>query len=580
MYQGGAYLLYRDAFDRAPDLTEIRSLLAGLDCAETITLLCQISADLRLTERERLSFAKTQQDIAGAFFDDETIRRLKQRFSNVHMADRPAFHAPQILNIIRLTVQYSDGDEKPLSDSSARYKVGTASLMMNDLMLTADEEVAISTGTDDARMRALMTQVLGSFEVLNTAAITHVLYRSRVMFHILLNEPRVLTRISNECDGFDFSREFRRLVGIPLSNWLFLLFALYAYLSHYHAPDNTRQPEYLAIDPTKFLGHSRVSQAELAAVLKTLSARLLEFRAMLEESRPTVWRYDFVPFKSKPFIELYPDVFYCHDLGFLVEKMHSGVYWAIFHGLAQAERPNLFKAWGLLFEEYVNWFLSEHEFKHPLLFFPSPRWSDQTESFDGAFMQDTRFMPMEYKGRFLKVEARYSGNPDAFEADLDLKIGEGCRQLARKIELLFDADTSRRRTLKNVSLDHIARVISVLVVQDQILDGPFVNWRLNQEFQRQLQRDRLRPNVTVEPVNVVGIEELETMAESAEGGTYDIFHGLQLRCFQDPLMRSGLHNFLLGVPGYGQGKSTRIEGILEDQFKEIAEYLFPPERRI
>jgi hypothetical protein len=75
-------------------------------------------------------------------------------------------------------------------------------------------------------------------------------------------------------------------------------------------------------------------------------------------------------------------------------------------------------------------------------------------------------------------------------------------------------------------------------------------------------------------MNLVGIQELETMAESAEGGTYDILHGLQLRCFKDPEMRSELHNFLMTIPGYGTGKSERIETILAQQWKAIEEYLF------
>jgi hypothetical protein len=75
-------------------------------------------------------------------------------------------------------------------------------------------------------------------------------------------------------------------------------------------------------------------------------------------------------------------------------------------------------------------------------------------------------------------------------------------------------------------------------------------------------------------MNLVGIQDLETMAESGEGGTFDILHGLQLRCFKDPEMRSDLHNFLMAIPEYGTGKSERIEKILAEQWVAIEEYLF------
>lgn len=72
----------------------------------------------------------------------------------------------------------------------------------------------------------------------------------------------------------------------------------------------------------------------------------------------------------------------------------------------------------------------------------------------------------------------------------------------------------------------------MLVVQDPILRGPLVNWMLNRIFNRALDREKLRLGVAVEPLNVVSIHEMETMAESAEANGFDIFHGLQLRCIR------------------------------------------------
>jgi len=288
-----------------------------------------------------------------------------------------------------------------------------------------------------------------------------------------------------------------------------------------------------------------------------------------------------VPFKSKPLIELETGKSYCPDVGFLVEKMNSGVYWAINDGLpvGSLARDMLFKAWGILFEEYVNWFLRGCNFGQSLSFWPSPKFPDGSESFDGAFLQDSRFIPMEYKGRFLKIEARYSGNVGAFESDLDLKIGEGCRQLARKITDLFSVDPRKRKRLTDIPLDHVTRVIPVLVVQDNILRGPFINWWLNRKFDSLIDRTHLRCEVIVDSLNLVNIYELETMAESTEAGSFDFLYGLQLRCHADPEMRSALHDFLLNIPGYGEGKSNRIERILADQWKEMEEYVFGPESK-
>ena len=580
MALAGRYFLYREVFDRIIEKSELTALIQDLDPCKAAIVLCQISAELRLAKRDRETVGKVQQDLAGWLLDDATVERMKERFGTTNTADRPIFHLPQVLNVLRLVLEHASGLRDPITDQEARYTLGAACLMMSDMYLTEEEHVALSLGTNESRMLAIMTQMLGPFEITNSSAITHVIYRARVMFRDLLSQPAVTQRISKECEGFDFEKEFSRIVGLQLSQWLFLLFAFYSYLFHYLSKEGTRCPEFLAIDHQNFCSASSITADAMNAGLKSIAAGFADFKELLTQKRPTDWRFDFVPFKSKPLIELETGKSFCPDVGFLVEKMNSGVYWAINDGLPSGgrERLKLFKAWGILFEEYVNWFLAGYNFRQSLSFWPSPKFPDGSESFDGAFLQDSRFMPMEYKGRFLKIEARYSGSIEAFESDLDLKIGEGCEQLARKIMDLFTADPRKRKRLRDIPLNHVTRVIPVLVVQDNILRGPFVNWWLNKKFDSLIDRTQLHCEVKVDSLNLVNIHELETMAESAEAGSFDIFHGLQLRCHADPGMRSALHDFLLNVPGYGEGKSNRIEKILADQWKEMEEYVFGRER--
>ena len=84
----------------------------------------------------------------------------------------------------------------------------------------------------------------------------------------------------------------------------------------------------------------------------------------------------------------------------------------------------------------------------------------------------------------------------------------------------------------------------------------------------------MRPGVLVESLNVVSIHELETMAESAEAGIFDIFDALHSRCLRDSEMVLDLHNFLLTVPGYGGGKSERVNRAVDEAFREAENYLF------
>jgi hypothetical protein len=464
-----------------------------------------------------------------------------------------------------------------LKDDGARYALGEACLMMTDLMMTEEERRSVKTCETENIAKALMVQMLGPFEIQNPASIQHVAYRARIMFHDLLRKEPVARRM-RKYKGFDFEREFCRITGISLHNWLTLMLGFHAYFVHYHDKNGTtRRPEFLTLDRIVFRKDTPIDQNELDRVLNSVSTTVEDFKVALQGTGPVDWRFDSVPFRNKPLIQLQPGKFHCFDLGLLVEKIHSGVYWTIHEGLPGAERPNLSGAWGILFEEYVNWFLGDRTFKD-LLFWPFPKWSDGNECFDGALMRNSVLIPMEYKGGFLRRAARYSGDRNLLEKELQSKVVCGCKQLARKIERLFSRDRRTRRSLRDIPLEHVTRIVPVLVVQDHILDGPLINWHINNRFNEILDRSLLRTTVSVDALTVVGVRELETMADSAEMGIFDLFGGLQTRCYLDPEMRSNLHNFLLDRPGYGDGISPRIRGVIDSLFDDVAEHLFGKHR--
>ena len=574
MYIGGPYFLYRELFDTTPSKEDAINSIAPLDLVESTALLCRINADLRLIDREPGGIDAMQQTLAGSLLDDQTIARLKERYGSVRPSSRPLFHTPQILNVMKLALSHCAGDQKPYADPVARYRVGASCLITSDLLVNADEEIALRDGPEEDRTLALMMQTLGMFEVVNVADIAHILYRSRVMFKLLLEEPRIVARI-RDCGKFDFQREFEKATGVALSHWIFIVFGIYAYLGSYLSADGSRHEEYTAIDNRTFRTQSRLSENDLTRVLTAISLPLERYKAYVSTANsPTDQRIDFTCFRSKPLIALTEYKYHCLDVGFLLEKMHSGVYWAIHDTLSRERRFALANAWGILFEEYINWFLRSRQYTHPLSFHPAPKWEDGTESFDGVWIRDTRFVPMEYKGGFLKLEARYSGDVKAFKADLLLKIGKGCKQLATKIESLFHIEPLRRRRVVEFSSEGFTRVVPVLVVQDQILRSPLVNWMLNKHFNSLLDRSKLRPGLTVDALTVASIHEIETMAESAEGGSFDILEGLQLRCFRDPDMSSDLHNFLFGLPGYGKGKTARYQQIFDQHWLEMKTFMF------
>jgi hypothetical protein len=129
--------------------------------------------------------------------------------------------------------------------------------------------------------------------------------------------------------------------------------------------------------------------------------------------------------------------------------------------------------------------------------------------------------------------------------------------------------------IPDIPARHVTRVLPVLVVQDHGLRGLFLNWWLNKEFIRMMRSHTLRTEIEVLPLNVVNIQELETLVDSVESASFDFIYALHHKAVRDPEMVDDLQNFLLGFPGYGVRRSKRSLSVLKEIKKEMFSYLFP-----
>jgi hypothetical protein len=580
------YITYSELFDRQPTTSEIIEILRDLSMHHALHVLSFINLVVRssLQEPNRQHFGQIQQQLIASHIDDEIFGRLQNRLPHVRCDERPIFLPHCVLNVLRLVLSFSckDVPPDPKDDQKARYAIGRACLMMNNLLLTTEEEQRITACDESGINIELMVQSLTSFELTNPPSAHHLLLRLHVMFRTLLKNREICSRIALKCDGLDLSREFARTIGIPLERWLFVIFAIYAYFVHGGDALNPR-PEFMLINPANFPGDSGMTAQELEAVLKTIGTTLADVESAIVTEGSTDPRYDFVPFRSKPLFAVEEGKLLPFDIAFILEKSHAGVLWTLHDSLPLKKRKKLFDAWGYLFEEYVHWLLGGMETNLSINYIPAPKWKkggrrrkkNADESFDGLLLKDAVLMPMEYKGGFISRQARYSGNTDLFLHDLDKKFVPGCNQLATKIGVLFAEESIDRKELEGVPLEHIRAIVPVLVLQDHILRVPLLNWYLNKKFQEKLSHARLSPETCVRPLTVVNIQELESMVRSAEGADVNFIYALHNRTVRDNYMTSDLLEWLLQVPDFGKHQSPRMMRILDDLHGPMISYLFP-----
>ncbi len=586
---GGPYVTYSEITDHTLTEAEIGKLLQPLDARKVLFLLSRMNMHFRLasasedTTFER-AVGKAQEFLFQAFTDEELFEQIKKALTTTKTHERALFHPLQLLSVMRLALKYCQGvDDSDHVTDEQRYTVGRCCLMMNDLLTSEDEQRKLRTGSSDIQRAELMTQLLPGFEVNNPGNLSHLLHRSLGTFNFLFSDATVKSDMLARSGGYDLAQRFQYLTGIPLERWIALLFCCIAYYSQYSGKDGSDQDyKYLWIDPRVFRGPSKISEADLNAILALIGKPIEELAALF--AQPTVLKQsvDITAFKFHPLIKI-GYLYICSDFGFLTEKMFAGAYWALHDREDHKGRTQLAIAWGILFERYVNWWAQGRTFKNPMTFYPFPTWASKTsggrkqrrgaeEAFDAVMLQEGRLLALEYKGGFLSLEAKYSLNMRVLLRDLNKKIAKGCRQLARNIGELFAINPGRK--LKDIPTEHITRVIPAIVVQDQALRSLGINWWVNRQFQRAMRKAVLRPGVTVEPVTLIHISEFETMIDSTEGPDFDLIAALQLRNFRDPESMSDLTDLLLHTRGYGSQHSTRRKELDEEFNRSVVKYAF------
>jgi hypothetical protein len=576
------YVTFSELFDRVPTKGELLAVVGTLNRERALLILIRMNMALRhVLDDDRQRFGRLQAMLAATFCDDETLQRYRTRFAFNRPEEKPLFLPIHCLNVLRLIITEEDGLVTVEEDTKLQHLLGKACLIMANILFTKEERQQIEQQNSEAKRLSLLVQMLAPFEISNPVSSHRMVLRYQRLYRTVLQMPNVRNRIRTECNLFDFDEVFKELTGVSLQRWLHSIFVTHGYFSQSANPWSPNDT-YFLIDPNIFAGSSDFSKAEIDSILTTISTSIEDFKIALSSENRTDPRFDFIPFRTKPLIRLSNNKLACLDLAFLIDQVHTGVHWIMHDRLSRFKRNALFKAWGVLFEEYLHYLFEGMDTKLPIRYFRAPRWTKGTkdnieqESFDAIMAKNTVFFPMEFKGGFLSRNARYSADVNVFTSEMREKFG-GPQQLAWKIGTLFSANEQNRSAIEHINVDAYEVVVPILVLHDHILQVPLLNWWLNLEFQRAMSNYELRPGIRVEALNVATIREIEAMVNSAETSNFDFLYALHHRAVRDPEMVSHLFNFLFEFPDFGKGNSKRTQAVLEDFHKELWRTVFPNE---
>ena len=493
-----------------PSLEEVVEDIKPFDAFHTAWLLARINILLAL---DRFHFRagvtlKLQTRLVNQLIDDELFANLKWRYGLEKIEKRQPFNPIQVLNLLKIVlVESREGNGlRPDADKDVAHRLGRCLIKMNDLLLSQENLNAISSKrlSVEKRRIALLLQAGSGLEVTNPPPIYTSVVRNDTIFNHLLRQAT---------GGEELRAAFESKTGITLEDYVDHVFGL---LTYYTTLDLEELIPDLSVPTIGLPGFFAEGSKEVAQRFWELEVTTVErLAARLRNQSLLPAKHDYIELRKKPILAVERENGIPIHLGFIQEKLESGLFWKILNTLSgPEERAKLFTNWGHLFESYISGLLGSCFSKSRDAYHASPLFQENGEqAFDALIVSGSTCVAVEMKGGFLNAAAKYSEDEHAFLLDLNKKFGSGkgagLAQLARKIGLLFCPDRNRRRHLAGIDLTDIKTVIPVMIVQEFFASFEIILPNLMNSFGRLKRKERLDRGIFVGFPIILDVSEVE-----------------------------------------------------------------------
>jgi hypothetical protein len=503
------YPTWKEIFGARPTEAELLNEIRELDRVHTISLLAQINLLLALDRfhANEQSTIELQTFLVNLLIDEDLFTLLKTKFGNEKLAYLRPFHSLQVLTLMKRVVLNSPdiGGLQPGTDNRANTRLGRCLMMTNDFLVSQENISAIRPERPrNKRKLALQLQFGSSQEISNPPEIYVSVVRSDMIFgNLVKSVPGTL----NVREAFEQSS------GMTLEEYVDHILGLLTYYITLDFRKLTEDPGLSYIAIRKIFAESRSALVERFWQRELVTMEGLQ--ASLREPTGLKPHLDFIALRKKPFLEVAQDSAIALHLGFVQEKLESGLFWAIFNSLnTREEKYSMFTYWGHLFEQYVSQLFAKSLKGSSTNFVSFSQFCDNDEeAFDGVASDGKYLIVMEYKGGFLSAKAKYAEDEDEFVRDLDRKFGSGkgagLEQLVRKIAAVFAENPAKRRPIKGLDTSAVKVVVPVLVVQESFVSSEITASCLADSFGSLKRKERLDSSVVYTFPLVMDVSDVE-----------------------------------------------------------------------
>jgi hypothetical protein len=455
--------------------------------------------------------------LVNSFIDQELFENLKRKFGRERLEVRTPFHSLQVLALMKRVILDGarDGGVRPDEDIQGAHRLGRCLMMINDFLFTEGNAQSISANRKSKGRRriALQLQVGSGVEVNNPPLIDRSIVRTDIIFSEILD--KILPKL-------DIRDLFAQRTGLKLEEYVDLIFGV---LTHYTILDFRKlivETGLACVSVKSYFAEAGTETVERFWRMELTN--LDELEEVLRRPSRLKAQHDFIAFRQKPFVEVAEGNAVPVHVGFVQEKLESGLFWSIFNSLSSnEERASLFRDWGRLFEQYVSQTIHQALKEAPEKYLEFPKFADSNEeAFDGIIIAGAYCIAMEYKAGFLKADAKYAEDEDEFIGDLEKKFGTGkgagIEQLSRKVGAVFAGKASQRRLLDGIDLSGVKVVVPMLIVQEPFISSEITAPYLVEAFGNLKRKQELDPKITCTFPLILDVSEIENLKPYLSSG--------------------------------------------------------------
>jgi hypothetical protein len=503
-------------FGERPSFDELLKEIRQFDKTNAAWFIVRLNMLLALGRFHSQEIIPIQKLMLDLLIDEELLDKLKKTFGTERIDERQPFHSLQFLLLLKLVLLEAGktGSRRPDSDRQAGYTLGRCLLMANDLLSSDKGLHAIRSdrASEKRRRLALLLQTGSGMEVNNPPDIVASVARSELMFGEILQRT--------QC-SLNIPAVFKAQTGIELEEYVDFIFGTLAYYFAFKWEQVMENAGLACINTKAFFAQAQSAATRWWQIEKTTVDGLAQ---ALQTPNNLKSHHDFIALRRTPFLEVAQDNAIPVHLGFVQEKLEVGLFWAILNSLkTPEERGRLFTDWGHLFENYVAEILGSSFSGQDEVFTPFPRFADNNEeSFDGVISAGNHLFVLEYKGGFLKADAKYAEDEEVLIEDVNRKFGKGedggLWQLARKMGQVFAADPRKRRAITGLDTTKSTVVVPIMIVQDTFVGSEIIHPFLYEVFGSLKRMQQFERRLTVVGPLVLSVGDVEMLRPYVKSG--------------------------------------------------------------